>query len=70
MGTLITMRGILEPIEVDPDFVETKHAFELAAANGMRFFNVSKANGKQIAFYMSNVLYIEEPDDDSIGGFA
>jgi hypothetical protein len=64
MPTFVKIRDVLEPIEIGSDFAETKNAFEVAAANGMRFMGVQKMNGKNIAFNMVNVQYFEESDDD------
>lgn len=60
----ITMRGALEPVEVIGSFKDVREAINMAAANGMSLFSLTRAdNDKEIAFNMGELSYIEEAEE-------
>lgn len=56
----ISMRGALEPVLVDDDFMSVINTMNLAANQGKEFFLARAPDGEHIGFAMHNILTIKE----------
>jgi hypothetical protein len=67
----VTMKGLLEPVSLEDDWVETMNALNLAAANGKEFVATRTGDGDNILLKMENILTIKEIEsDDPIGSIG
>lgn len=64
MTVAITLRGALEPILADEDFLGTIQAMNLSSAKGNNFIVLDMPDGTHTAVKMDNILTISEHDDD------
>lgn len=64
MPVSIKMKGSLEDVLADEDFVPTVNAMNLSASKGMNFLIVDAPDGRHIALALPNIISIEELEDD------
>lgn len=64
MTVILTMRGMLEPIELEDNFAETISVLNNSAAKGMEFVVTRKNSGENIVVKMDNILMLEEVEED------
>jgi len=64
MPTAITMRGLLEPIVINENFLETTTALNMAAAKGSEFVICNAPDGEPVAFATHNILTVKEIEGD------
>lgn len=64
MTTGVYVKGALEPIMLDGDFVTLVHSINLARASGKSFMVADRMDGNHIAIMMDNILWIDEIDDE------
>lgn len=60
MTVLLTMRGELEAVELEPDFVEFANDLNIAGAKGKEFMIARTTEGDNIAIAMHNILTVRE----------
>jgi hypothetical protein len=64
---IVSMRGLLEPLELEEDFAETAHRLNIAAAQGREFVATTDELGRNVLLKMDNILTIVEKDDEDTG---
>lgn len=63
MPTDITLRGMLEPIRIEENFMETANVLENMAARGKEFVVATDdGDGNNIAVAIRNILAFKEVD--------
>lgn len=64
MPTAVTMKGLLEPIILHDEFMETVNALNISSAKGNHFvIGERDDNGEPIAMALPNILTITGIDD-------
>lgn len=66
-SVIVSMRGLLEPLELEEDFADTAQRLNIAAARGLEFVATTDENGRNVLLKMDNILTIIEKDDDNPG---
>lgn len=61
------MRGLLEPVELEEDWMETANRLNHAAVQGKEFVATTTSEGKNILLKLDNILTIEEKDTEVTG---
>lgn len=62
MPVAVTMKGLLEPIELDEGFAETMQVLNNAAMQGKEFVVATGEDGTNVLLKMDNILIIRETD--------
>lgn len=63
MTVIVTMRGLLEPVEVENDFVGMANDLNIAAASGKAFVVARSPEGENMALQAGEILVIKEKDE-------
>jgi hypothetical protein len=64
MTVKLTMRGLLEPIELEDNFDEAVNQLNNSAAQGKEFVVTRKNTGEHLIIKMGNILTLEQIDDE------
>lgn len=62
MSVFVTMRGALEPIEIENDFDSALVQLNVSAAKGMQYVVTKTIDGDSIMFNSQNILLLREVD--------
>lgn len=60
----ITVRDVIDPIEIEGNFVEFINDLNIAAAQGKQFVICRESTGGNIAFETRNIVMMRDPEDD------
>jgi hypothetical protein len=63
MTVVVTLKGALEPVTLEDDFLTTANALNMASAQGKEFVVTRTDRGDNILLAMDQILHIIEGDD-------
>lgn len=63
MPTAVTLKGLLEPVTLEDDFVDTLNALNMSAAQGREFIVTRNNDGEKVGFAMNNIVFLQELDE-------
>ena len=64
MPCVLTMRGLIEPVELEDNFQETANNLNMHAAAGKEFVVTRTVRGENLIIKMDNILTIQEVEDE------
>ena len=64
MPSALTMRGLIEPIMLEDNVLETVHLLNQNIAQGKEFVATKTADGDDLVIKLGNILTIRSVDDD------
>jgi hypothetical protein len=68
MAVAVMMKGLLEPVVIEGDFLDATNQLQVAAARGMEFIVTTTPDGDNVALATRNILTFREVDE-TIGAF-
>ena len=64
MPSALTMRGLIEPIILEDNVLETVHLLNNSIAQGKEFVATKTADGDDLVIKLGNILTLRSVDDD------
>lgn len=67
MPSELTMRGLIEPVMLEDDCLETVHVLNHSIAQGKEFVVTKTTDGDDIVIKLGNILTLRGVDDEEAG---